>query len=110
MLGSTYTLTPASAKLIHLGEDTNRRGNPEADGWSSGLFASNGLNNKPAGGLKRFISNMFVAFFFFLFGAVIYLGLFATAFSGVFYKELQIPGEDGLGFSKIDEQEKKGKK
>lgn len=39
-------LSRVSAKVIHLGEDAHRRGNPGADGWSSSLFSLKGLNNK----------------------------------------------------------------
>lgn len=64
-------LTRESAKVIHLAEDAHERGNPGADGWSTGLFPPKGLNNKPAWGLKRFISDTFVLLLFF-FGLAIH--------------------------------------
>lgn len=66
-------LTRESAKVIHLGEDAHGGGNPGADGWSAGLLSAKGLNNKPAWGLKRFISDTFVLLLLlFLFGLAIH--------------------------------------
>lgn len=120
VLGSTYMLTRVSANVIHLGEDAHRRANPGADGWSSGLFSPKGLNNKPAGGLKRFVSDTFVyiqymytVYIYFLVLLSIKAGLlqqflqFQKLFKHQKPEGLQVHGEDGSGFSKIDEQEKK---
>lgn len=109
-------LTRVSAKVIHLDKDAHRRGNPGADGWSSGLFSPKGLNNKPAGGLKRFISETFVYILYiyiFLVLLSIKAGLlqrflqFQKLFKHQKLEGLQVHGEDGSGFSKIDEREKK---